>query len=85
MIEPSLSDEPDASNEHERFVHEYVNDAVGAWFGGGPPPGPATVLGWKTTASETSSSGSLMPSPDSSVQARLPSAFSVSYRPDTPV
>lgn len=67
-------------------MHSYVNDAVGGSLPGGlPAPGPATVAGLNTVASETSMSGSLTPSPESSVQLTLPSLTRVAYSPETPV
>jgi hypothetical protein len=82
VMVPSVSD-PDPMNEHVSPAHEYVNDAVGGWFGGLPPV--STILGANTEESWTSSSGSWMPSPDSSVQLKLPFVVSVEYRPATPL
>jgi hypothetical protein len=55
-------------------LQEYVKDAVGGWLTGSPPPPPlpATRTGLNSDMSLTSSRGSLMPSPESSVQSKLP-------------
>ena len=74
-IVPSVSD-PDPVKEHASAVQECVNDADGGWFGGGGLP-TSTSLGLNRDWSCTSSSGSWMPSPESSVQSWLPAPTTV--------
>jgi hypothetical protein len=82
-MDPSESADAEPSNEHVSPVQEYANDAVGGWFGGGLPPPDSTITGVKTDP-ETSSRGSWIPSPESSVQSMFPLLTTVEYRPDTP-
>jgi hypothetical protein len=80
---PSASPELDASKVQVRSVHWWVKDAVGAWLTGGggsvPPPGLNSVM------LLTSSRGSLIPSPESSVQSRLPAPVTAVSRARTSV
>jgi hypothetical protein len=81
IVNPSESEDPDASNEQLRSVHEYVNDATGAALSAPPPPPPlpATSTGLKTVVLLTSSSRSLIPSPESSVQLVFPELMTWLY------
>jgi putative CocE/NonD family hydrolase len=56
-----------------KSVQSNVNDAVGRSLAVPPPPGMSTGL--NAVVFDTSSNGSFMPSPESSVQLKLPDCF----------